>query len=186
LHRGSLKFFRKWFYEDRISGALNHSSHAYIKADLHRYFYSVEYAKQLSKNPKLQDFPKDLLSNHKNVELPIKSKSSFNDRFRAKLANKSATTITSHIPKDGDYFIQYDPKQRRSLTVREAEQSRLLPIIISSKDQGQRNTTKSGMLLLHCWLTKLQKWFMKFKTKQSRFLNYTNLPCVSKTVKCFL
>lgn len=126
-HKCSPKVFRKWFTDDKIGGVLNHSSRAHIKADLHRYFYSADYANRFNQSPKLQDLPRNLLPNHKNVKSAIKSKSLFNDRFRVQLANKPATTITSHISKDGHYFIHYDPKQCRSLTVREAARIQTFP-----------------------------------------------------------
>lgn len=111
-----------WFIDESLNGVLNHQSRKHMDSDLQRYLYCSIYAQQLNEAPKLEDFPKALLPNHKNAKLGI-----FSDRFRVQLKNKPATTVTSHISKDGHYYIHYDPTQCRSLSVREAARIQTFP-----------------------------------------------------------
>ncbi len=126
-HTGGPHAYREWYKDSELGGVLNHETRAHIPSDLHRYYYLASQAKITGKSPKLNDLPKELLPNHKNVGKAIKQKSLFNDRFKVQLSSKPATTITSHISKDGHYFIHYDESQCRSLTVREAARVQTFP-----------------------------------------------------------
>lgn len=103
-----------------------HESRSHMASDLRRYMYAAVFAEVTSRSPKLSDFPKSLLPDHRNVSLGL-SGEMFADRFRVQLPHRVATTITSHISKDGHYFIHYDPAQCRSLTVREAARLQTFP-----------------------------------------------------------
>lgn len=115
-----------WFHDERIGGATNHESRGHMGSDLHRYLFVSTFGKVHKRSPKLEDFPVDLLPNHKNVQEAIKTKK-FADRFRVQLKDAPSKTITSHISKDGHYYIHYDPTQCRSLTVREAARIQTFP-----------------------------------------------------------
>jgi DNA (cytosine-5)-methyltransferase 1 len=95
-----------------------------MPSDLQRYLYASAYALVNKRSPKgAGEFSlKGLAPAHKNWET-----GKFADRFRVQIANGQATTITSHIAKDGHYYIHYDPLQCRSLTVREAARLQTFP-----------------------------------------------------------
>lgn len=103
-----------------------HEARSHMASDLQRYMFAAVFADVTGRSPKLADFPPALLPNHDNVNKGV-SGDMFADRFRVQLADRASTTITSHISKDGHYFIHYDPMQSRSLTVREAARLQTFP-----------------------------------------------------------
>jgi len=109
-----------------MGGVCNHATRAHIPGDLQRYLYASCYAKAFGRSPTLGDFPVELLPNHENARNALDG-GLFADRFRVQLRNRPATTVTSHISKDGHYYIHYDPTQCRSLTVREAARIQTFP-----------------------------------------------------------
>lgn len=113
-------------YDERLSVLTAHEARSHMASDLRRYLYAATFAQKTGRSPKLADFPGSLLPEHRNVELGRSGKM-FSDRFRVQLADHVSTTITSHISKDGHYFIHYDPAQCRSLTVREAARLQTFP-----------------------------------------------------------
>ncbi len=120
------KYQTEWFIDPRIKGACNHSTRAHMPSDLHRYLFAACFARVNKRPPSLSDFPKGLLPDHQNVAEALDT-GHFADRFRVQLPDRPSTTITSHISKDGHYYIHYDPAQCRSLTVREAARLQTFP-----------------------------------------------------------
>lgn len=120
---------RSWFRDARLCGVCNHESRRHMKDDLWRYLFAACYADVYKRSPTLHDFPPKLLPDHKNVQTLDDDNGdlAFADRFRVQVKLRYSTTVTSHIAKDGHYFIHYDPKQCRSLTVREAARLQTFP-----------------------------------------------------------
>ena len=112
----------KWFLDNRLTGVLNHETRGHIAGDLGRYLFCSSFGKAFGGSPKARDFPESLAPSHANW-----NSGKFADRFRVQLADQPATTITSHISKDGHYFIHPDTGQCRSLTVREAARIQTFP-----------------------------------------------------------
>jgi len=115
-------YLSNWFLDQRLKGVFNHSTRTHIIPDLHRYLYVSCFAEITGRSPKIAEFPESLKPAHKN-----RDSDNFVDRFKVQRKEFPATTITSHISKDGHYFIHYDPLQCRSLTVREAARLQTFP-----------------------------------------------------------
>jgi len=122
----TVSFQPEWFHDGRIGGKCNHSSRSHIREDLQRYFFASCFANVYHRSPKIGDFPRDLRPKHENVQKAVEE-NLFSDRFRVQVKDRPSTTITSHISKDGHYYIHPDPIQCRSLTVREAARLQTFP-----------------------------------------------------------
>jgi len=112
----------RWLERPDLRAFAQHETRAHMASDLGRYLFASVFGAKHQYSPKASDFPLALSPEHKNWHSGI-----FNDRFRVQLANEPSTTVTSHISKDGHYFIHPDPMQCRSLTVREAARLQSFP-----------------------------------------------------------
>ncbi|MCB9292598.1 MAG: DNA cytosine methyltransferase [Lewinellaceae bacterium] len=124
--KANVNYRSDWYLDENLGGVCNHSSRSHMESDLLRYFFVSCFGKVKKRSPKLEDFPAALLPDHKNVQAGINDRK-FADRFRVQLWNKPCKTITSHISKDGHYYIHPDPTQCRSFTVREAARIQTFP-----------------------------------------------------------
>jgi len=117
----------KWYTDPRLDGICHHETRSHLDSDLHRYLFVSAYGHVHGRSPKLKDFPADLLPAHANVDFAVENGGFFSDRFRVQLRDKPASTVTSHIAKDGHYYIHHDMSQCRSLTLREAARLQTFP-----------------------------------------------------------
>jgi DNA (cytosine-5)-methyltransferase 1 len=117
----------RWYRHKHDRGLevwLNHEARGHMTSDLRRYAFAAAFARAYGRSPKghLEFSLAGLRPDHANWE-----SGKFADRFRVQLHNKPARTVTSHISKDGHYFIHPDPLQCRSLSVREAARLQTFP-----------------------------------------------------------
>lgn len=124
------RWYRGRFRKSKLLA--NHESRSHLAKDLDRYLFCAAYAAVHGRPARLEEFPDALLPQHRNVLENVEEVKSgggyeFNDRFRVQIYDKPSTTITSHIAKDGHYYIHPDPTQCRSLTVREAARLQTFP-----------------------------------------------------------
>ena len=113
---------RNWILDRKVTRLPNNETRGHTREDIARYLYAAVYAKALGRSPRACDFPEALAAKHRNWNT-----GNFDDRFRVQVGDQPSTTITSHISKDGHYFIHPDPTQCRSLTVREAARLQTFP-----------------------------------------------------------
>lgn len=119
----NLPVLLKDFLDDpRLNAIPNHDTRGHMPSDLARYMFASCFALAEGVSPKANEFPQEIAPAHANWKT-----GKFADRFRVQRRDAPSTTITSHIAKDGHYFIHPDPKQCRSLTVREAARLQTFP-----------------------------------------------------------
>lgn len=112
----------QWIERPELRVIAQHETRGHMASDLGRYLFAAVFGSVFNYSPKAVDFPLVLSPDHRNWHSGV-----FNDRFRVQLADEASTTVTSHISKDGHYFIHPDPLQCRSLTVREAARLQTFP-----------------------------------------------------------
>ncbi len=113
---------RQWIENLELRAIAQHATRGHMDSDLSRYLFAAVVGRAMGASPKADRFPLALSPNHRNWR-----SGAFADRFRVQLSHKPSTTVTSHISKDGHYFIHPDPLQCRSLTVREAARLQTFP-----------------------------------------------------------
>ncbi|MEZ5284689.1 MAG: DNA (cytosine-5-)-methyltransferase [Vicinamibacterales bacterium] len=135
----SPRHLRDWLLDRRLTSVPNHHSRRHMRSDLARYLFAAVSGEVLGCSPKSEDYPPELAPHHGNWE-----SGKFADRFRVQLKGRPATTVTSHISKDGHYFIHPDPEQCRSLTVREAARIQTFPDNYYFKGNRTQQYTQVG------------------------------------------
>ena len=121
--------FVRWVQDRSLNGVCQHEARSHMPSDLAHYLFASCFAQMEGYSPRLDVFPLKLLPDHANVSNTARKAEEipFKDRFRVQCSRNPATTIVSHIGKDGHYYIHYDPTQCRSLTVREAARLQTFP-----------------------------------------------------------
>ncbi|EON93164.1 C-5 cytosine-specific DNA methylase [Marinobacter lipolyticus SM19] len=115
---------KNWFFDENLEGCLNHFARSHMPSDIFRYLFASSFAEHKGgASPKSGDYNHpDSIPAHKNW-----GSGHFVDRFKVQARDRTPSTVTSHIAKDGHYFIHYAPSQCRSLTVREAARIQTFP-----------------------------------------------------------
>ncbi len=113
---------REWIFDEQLWTLPNNETRAHMAADLARYLFAAAFGYAFRRSPLTFDFPVALMPDHANWHT-----GDFDDRYRVQLPDRPCTTVTSHLSKDGHYYIHPDPGQCRSLTVREVARLQTFP-----------------------------------------------------------
>lgn len=114
--------YAKTLRDERLVRPPNHETRGHMISDLARYAFCSTFAELEGRPPSSRDFPEALAPDHQSW-----NSGKFADRFKVQVWDRPSSTVTSHISKDGHYFIHPDPTQCRSLTVREAARLQSFP-----------------------------------------------------------
>lgn len=119
----------KWICDNRLGGILQHEARSHMASDLVRYLYCSAFASRYGRSPSLEEWPGSLRPDHVNIKNHHGKlyPTGFSDRFKVQCFDRPSSTVTSHIAKDGHYYIHFDPTQCRSLTVRETARLQTFP-----------------------------------------------------------
>jgi DNA (cytosine-5)-methyltransferase 1 len=111
-----------WLVDSRLVALPNHETRGHMPSDLARYAFVAGFVTAFGHSAKAAQYPEELAPSHRNWK-----SGKFVDRFRVQQWDRPSITITSHISKDGHYFIHPDVMQCRSLTVRGAARLQTFP-----------------------------------------------------------
>lgn len=105
-----------------------HAARTVRTVDIERYMFAAAFAQVKGRSPRLEEIPRCLWPKHANLDdVDADSRPAFNDRYYVQAWNKPSSTVTAHISKSGHHFIHPDPRQHRSLTLREAARLQTFP-----------------------------------------------------------
>lgn len=112
-----------WLLDPRLGLLLNHEVRQHMWMDLVRYAYASAFTLTHDRSPRgASEFPEGMHPDHANW-----TTGKFVDRFKVQKWKGPSSTVTSHLSKDGHYFIHPDPSQLRSISVREAARLQTFP-----------------------------------------------------------
>lgn len=129
IRRGQGKL-QAW-YRGKLDGSKaldGHAARTIRSEDMERYVFCAAFAQVKGRSPRLEEMPRCLWPKHANLDdVDADSRPAFNDRYYVQAWGKPSSTVTAHISKSGHHFIHPDPRQHRSLTLREAARLQTFP-----------------------------------------------------------